>query len=511
MTILIGIDIGTTNWKVGAFDSTGRLIHFKKMPAVIKDYKNVGSLYDPDILWGSVETLLRQVVNKCSKNTIAGVSVSSMAESVVPVDKNSNPIFPIIPWFDNRARAEARLLVERIGKKRLFQITGLDSNPIFSINKILWFKHHYPDIFKKAVVWLQMADFIYMKLTGVWVTDPTLACRTLAYDIYKNDWSLEILEVLGLPKRIFPPVLVSGTIIGHVDNEVSGNTGLPVGTPIVVGGNDHSCATISSGVLLGKKILDSSGTAESFLYITHRDDKLNQTYRGQRVCSYLDSKRYVIWGGIIASGASIDWGFNRLVSSIDWNIPQEKYSYDKVMDAISDLPPGANGLIFLPHLRGSGAPYWDPRGRGAFLGLCSKHTCKDMMKAILEGLSYQARMIIEMEEAVAGHNSEALCVVGGGSKSRLWQQIKADVIGKLIELPDINEASALGAALIAGVGIGIYKTIDDAAKSINHETFVIEPNQENNNIYSEYYELYKNANQRLAKINSRLDNITKNG
>lgn len=511
MTVLLGIDVGTTNWKVGAFTPSGKLLHFEKTPAVMKPYGEGDRFYDPDQLWGSIVALLRKVVEACGDNEIAAISVSSLAESVVPIDDRGEPLFPIIPWFDTCASQEAAFVVEQLGAERLFQITGIDPNPIFSLNKILWVKNHYPDIYDQAVVWLQMADYIYYRLSGVRVTDPTLACRTLAYDIYDDAWSKEILDAVGVSPQIFPHVGENGAVIGGVNAAASTVTGLKTGTPVVLGGNDHPCATIAAGVLLGNKILDSCGTAESFLYIVPKDAKLHQQFQGGRVCSYLDRSRYAVWGGIIASGASIDWGFNRLVDSSDWGSERTEISYPNMMQAIAKSPVGANGIVYLPHLRGSGAPSWNPKSRGAFLGLRSQHTSMDMMKALFEGLSFQARMVIEMEEAVAGQKAEALSAVGGGARLEAWQQIKANVTGKVVEISDVKEASALGAALLAGVGVGIFENVDDAASKIDRQTTLLYPDPQVHKVYQDYYELYKEANQVLRGFDEHLEWIINRG
>ena len=174
---------------------------------------------------------------------------------------------------------------------------------------------------------------------------------------------------------------------------------------------------------------------------------------------------------------------------------------------LEQTPVGANGVMFLPHLRGSGAPYWDPKGKGAFLGLTTNHTNTELLRALFEGLSFQARMVIEMEENVVGLPSDGLCAVGGGTRIGFWQQVKADVTGHVIEIPEVEEASALGAALLAGVGTGVYKSIADAAQKPSWHIRKIEPNPENTDRYSHIYKIYKHANHSLTEINSQLDDL----
>ena len=296
MAILIGIDIGTTSWKAAAFRFNGEMVAIQKTPTVTQNYAKGQNFYDPQQLWRDTSEIIKKVIESCDKEEIAGISVSSMAESVVPINSSGETCFPIIPWFDTRSIQEANKANSLIGRQRLFELTGLDPNPVFSLLKIAWIKQNFPDIYRQATKWLQMADYIYMKLCGVQVTDHSLATRTMAYDLKKGSWSEEILSAMDIPVTVFPEIIMSGTCIGKVNKAASLATGLPEGTPVVVGGNDHPCATIPAGVLSGKKILNSSGTAESFLYLTEKQDHLLSEYRGQRVCSYLDPNMYVVWG-----------------------------------------------------------------------------------------------------------------------------------------------------------------------------------------------------------------------
>ena len=508
MGALLGIDVGTTNWKAATFTHLGKLIAIAKTPTVTRQYDVGQDFYDPAQLWHDVAWVVRQVVEQCDGQTIDAVAVTSMAESIVPIDKHGEPCFPIIPWFDTRARAEADSIVQRLGKQRLFELTGLDPNPIFSLPKILWIRAHYPQVYEQAVTWLQMADYITLKLCGAQVTDYTLACRTLAMDMHTNTWSDEILDVAGIPQTTLPAIRASGTHVGRVSVDAATATGLLPGTPVAIGGNDHPCATIPAGVLLGNKILDSSGTAESFLYVAPRQRRLFELALGQRVGSYLEPVRHVIWGGIIASGASVDWAIEKLVWAADWNNSGARTGYDDIMAQTASVAPGARGIMYLPHLRGSGAPYWNPRDAGAFLGLRAHHTGQELLRAVFEGLSMQARMVVEMEERVAGTEAESLCAVGGGTRLSLWQQIKADVIGKTVEVPEVSDASVLGAALLAGVGAGVYADIDEAAHRVDRgQVRYYEPDHASYASYDGLYRIFEQTNAALTSINTQLDSL----
>ncbi|GAA0181807.1 xylulokinase [Clostridium sediminicola] len=511
MAILLGIDIGTTNWKAVAFDENGEILALKKTPTKTKYDDQKRGYYDPIELWNETATLIREVVKELDGAKIDALSVTSMTEAIVPIDENGEPCFNIMAWFDTRAREQAEKAVEIIGKEKLFSITGLEPNPIFPIFKIMWIKDHYPEVYDKSVKFLQMADYIYWCLCRKFATDFTIASRTLAMDLNKNAWSEGIFDKLDLRNDLFPEIFKSGTVLGNVTEEACEKTGLSSDTPIVVGGHDHPCATLASGIKPGMKVMDSSGTAESFLFVSKVDSKVPDKFDGLRIARHLDPRYYVSWGGIISSGVSVLWAMDNILSAK--KIAEEKgVSYNDVVSElvkeVENVPVGANGVMYIPHLRGSGAPTWNPADKGTFLGLNATTTSNEMIRAVFEGLSFQARMILELQEKTAGVIAESICTVGGGTNFTLWQQIKSDITGKVIEIPAVEEGTAHGAALLAGVGIGVYKDMHEASMKVAKIKKRYYPNPEIKEKYDELYEIFKDACVAVSGINNRLDNIS---
>lgn len=504
----LAIDIGTTNWKAAVFNEEGILIDIERTPTKTHQDAAGNSFYDPTELWNEVSLLARSVTKRVG-GIISAVSVTSMAEAVVAIDENKETVGDIIAWFDNRSFKEAQWMKDTFGVDRLYEITGLDVNPIFSLPKILWVKKNQPEIYEKAIMWLQMSDFILFKLSGEFVTDYTLASRTLAFDVCENGWSKEIMDGADVPISVMPEVHESGSVIGSVSKSVSEETGITVGAKIVVGGNDHPCASIPAGVIAGDKILDSSGTAESFIYVSKKGEKPNMKFAGQRTCRYLQKDRYALWGGIICSGRSCDWAYETFVSSGAFGISQEEYSYDTILSAVEKAKGVEKGLIFLPHLRGAGAPHWNPKISGSFLGVRDNVTAPDMIKAVFEGLAMQARMIAEMEEELAGVKVKSLCVVGGSSKNGVWQQIKADVTNKIIEISDQSEATALGAAMLAAIGDGVYSGIEEVTEMLAKQNKIIMPNSERVEMYEKHYQIFKKAYLALEDVNEEIFKVLK--
>ena len=365
MDLLLGIDVGTTNWKAVAFDTQGCMCSIHKAPNVVHYTLEGLGYYDADEIWTAIAGLIRDVADQSrDAGTIAAVAVTGMAEAVVPIDAEGAPAGPIIPWFDTRSIEEAGFIQDRIGAERVFKITGLECNPIFSLPKILWTRTHQPEVFEKTVKWLPVVDYITYRLSGRPVTEYTEASRTMFFDIGRNTWSEEMLTVSGLSEGILPEVGESGTKIGGVTRQASMDTGLAEGTPVVLGGHDHLCGALAAGLLLGHRVLDSSGTAESIVGLSEIGQVLPRKFEGLRVGRYLDPRRYVTWGGIISSGRSVDWAIEQFASLENWGISGSKIDYDTVNAKIGKAPVGCKGLMYLPHLRGAGAPYWNPYSRG---------------------------------------------------------------------------------------------------------------------------------------------------
>lgn len=509
---MLGIDIGSTNLKAAAFDDAGRLLAAETTPMVLHWAGGGLRHYDAAEVWLAVTELVRAVCAQLpTDREIDAVSVTGMGEAVVPVDRSGEPIGPVIPWFDSRSVSNAQQLIADLGAETVFRITGLDCNPVFSLTKIAWMRDHNPHMVRQVAVWLSVVDFVNFRLTGVAATDYTEASRTLLLDLARNTWSDEMIRAARIDAETLPPILTSGTRLGSVTNAAAVTCGLREGTPVVVGGHDHLCGSLAAGILLGRRILDSSGTAESFVGISRSHQRVPVEFRGLRLGRYLDPSRWVTWGGIIASGRSVDWAIDRLASVAEWGFAESRAPYDAVNAAIEGVPPGSPTLFYMPHLRGCGAPHWNPESRGAFIGLRDTHTQKDMLRAVFEGLCFEARTNVELTEMVSDTTVDTLNAVGGGTRSSAWQQIKADITGKQIEVPEVEEATVLGAALLAGVGIGVFSDLETASRATYRTRTIYTPNAEAHERYGEFYRVYKQLYSTLLPLNEALGKLEQSG
>lgn len=496
----LAVDIGTTNWKAAVFDEGGAMVSIARTPTVTYQDESGNSCYCAQEIWNAVSELCRSAQAQAGVR-VAAVSVASVAEAVVAVDRQGNVQGDVITWFDRRSFRQAERLKDELGAEYLYSVTGLDVNPIFSLPKILWIRENQPEVYEKTWKWLQIADYILFRLSGKAVTDYTLASRTLVFDVAKNQWSDEILNAVDVPKDMLPDVLESGTVLGHVTAQAAQETGLPADAKVVVGGNDHPCGSVAAGILGAKKILDSSGTAESFILVSSKDAPPPMRFGGQRTCRFLEKDRFALWGGIVCSGRSFDCAYDMLAAGLRQGPGPD---YERVLPAVLEEKGMEKGILFYPHLRGAGAPYWEPRSCGSFVGLRDSHTPAMMLKSVMEGLSMQARMIVEMEEKFAGFQAERLCVIGGSSRNVQWQTIKANVLQKEIELCCEPEAVAQGAAMLAAIGDGVYAGISETAQVLAANNRVIQPDERMKAVYDPLYELFQQGYDAMEAFNKML-------
>jgi xylulokinase len=459
--ILIGADVGTTNIKVLAFDRSGRAVEAVSSPTPTRYPKPGRANHDPEELWDSFAATLRRVMERLDDpGRVASVAVASMGEAAVPLDSSGAPTGDIIAWFDGRARPQAERLGQVVGQDRLFDLTGLSLQPIFGLCKLLWLKENDPDAYSRTAIWLNVADYMAFRLCGVAATDYSLASRTLALDLHELRWATELLEEVGIPPDLFAPLRESGSSLGPVTREAASATGLPEGACVAAGGHDHVCGALAVGVTQAGTMLNSLGTAEAIFLPLERpltDPQVgHQGYtQGAHVAG-----RYYVFGGQYTSGASVEW-LRDILGGVD---------YDTLVAEAEEVPPGSLGAFFLPHLRLANPPYDDPAARGAFVGLSTDVGRGALFRAVLEGLVYDSRNSLEPLLAHSGlEGLQAIYAIGGGTQNRLLMRIKATVLNQEITVAGVEEATSLGAAILGGVGAGVYDDVPSALEELQYD------------------------------------------
>lgn len=496
MQYLIGIDIGTTNIKALLFERTGRVAGEARRPSPLTLLEDGGGIFSADAVWEICCGLIRELIAGQEaagasriREEIAGVAATGMGEAGVPLDERGEALYPVIAWFDPRTEEVLPWWRESFGEERMFALTNLRNQHIFTVNKLLWLKHHEPEVFSRIRTWHCMPDYIAFRLTGRSAMDYSIATRTMMLDARSRTWSREILDHAGIPSRILPELMPSGAAVGTVTAAAAAQCGLAEGTPVFAGGHDHICGALATGVIAPGVVLDSSGTCEEVLVSADTlEETVSLSAAGFNAGCHVAPGRYYLSGGIPASGASVDW-FRR-----EFPAPAGQRGGSE---------PGARGVLFLPHLRGSSSPGRDAVSKGAFLGVRAHHGWEDFMQAVYEGVAFELRLSVQ--QLLGGQRPRRIVSIGGGTLNPRWLQVKADVLGCEIEVPAVRECTALGAALLAGVGAGVYRDVLSAVE----ETFRVEqrvsPRPETAEIYQRLYEAYCPLYGLLHTVNETLE------
>ena len=455
---LMGIDIGTTHTKVALHREDGKTLALVSGQTPSQSHPDGHWEIDPRELWKLVAGLVQQACADLAGQQVSSIGISSMAESGLLVSRETGDLLsPILPWFDPASSAQADQILQKTSPKELFLRTGQHPGFKCSLAKILWLRDGGQSIPPNAV-WLSAADFIAFCFTGKMATDPSLACRTLAFNLAEKNWDAPWLAEFGLSPDIFPALRPSGAICGIVQQAAERDCQLPAGIPVAICGHDHLCAAFGLGAVHPGDVLDSMGTAEAVLGVCEEKRLGEAEYDSGLSFGYHTAPGRMYWiGGMSASGGSLDW-----LRSI---LSDPPLSYAALDELANTLLPGPSGILYFPYLAGSGAPHSDIHLPGAWIGLSAGTTRADMLKAVLEGTAFEAEWIRRQGANFTSLEPAVISACGGGSKLPAWMQIKADIAGRAYQVFGAGDATAAGAALLAGIGAGVYSSPVQALES----------------------------------------------
>jgi len=439
----MGIDTGTTYTKVGVYDPEGKEIILKKSSTPLVSRPSGEAEFNPASIWENLTWLIQQIPAQ-ARDKVETVSISSFAETVYPLDSKDSPIDNGIAWFDRRTTPQDGKVKNLLGIIPIRKITGLFPAWIYSLNKILWFKENRPELYKKTKLWLDNAGYIIFKLSGEKVIDYSLACRTMMFDVWKKCWSEKILNKFDIDPRTLPRPVPSGTLVGKVSKEVSRETGLKEGTFVVSGGHDHLCAALSVGAIEEGRILDSTGTTECILVGLKRAKEVDERAIKENfiLANHVAKSIFCLFQGIYCGGLLLDWFLDNVLKDKDYRILEEvKYG--------QDTP------LFIPYLRGSDFGVMS----GALFGLKDFHDRDSILCSITETIAFELKKMMDGLEKIMDKDTSGWVIrsVGGGARNKLLLRYKTNLLNKRIEVPVNQEATCQGAALLAGIGSGIYK------------------------------------------------------
>ncbi|MFW9951046.1 MAG: FGGY-family carbohydrate kinase [Candidatus Thorarchaeota archaeon] len=457
------LDLGTTGCRTNIFNISGTI--------VASDYQEWESFYpqpsfveqDANIWWESIKKTIEGAIKKSGidKSEIVSLSVTNQRETIVPVDKEGNPLHNAIVWQDRRTTDQVDYIKKKIGNEKIYKITGLTIDPYFSATKILWFKEKRPNIYQNANKFLLVSDFIIYKLTGKYFTDQSNASRTMLFDINKLKYSDEIASSLDLDLDKMPEVVESGLEIGEINTE---DTFFDKKTLVITGAGDQQSAALGVGVVSPGTIKLTTGTGSFLLAYL---EKPNYDPNRRVLCScHAIPGAWVQEASIFTTGAFLRW-FRDQLGQVECDIAEQQNldPYEVITKEAEKSTIGSNGLIAIPHLVGAGAPNWNPYAKGIIFGLALGHQRRDIARAILEGIAFEVKKNVEVFKELGIVPTE-LRLTGGGSRSELWNQIYADVLGITCVRNIIEEATSLGAAILAAAGAGLFPDISKSAESI---------------------------------------------
>ncbi|WP_029688174.1 xylulokinase [Thermoanaerobacter sp. A7A] len=497
----LGIDLGTSAVKIILVEEKGNVIGStsKEYPVY---YPQPGwSEQNPEDWWNATKDGIRELIIKTGvkNDDIKGIGLSGQMHGLVLLDENNNVLLPAILWNDQRTQEECDYITQKLGKERLTKYTGNKALTGFTAPKILWVRKHRPDVYKKIHRILLPKDYIRFKLTGEYATDVSDASGTLLFDVENRKWSKEMLDALEIPYNWMPKCYESTEVTGYVTKEAADLTGLKEGTIVVGGGGDQASGAVGTGTVKSGIVSVALGTsgvvfASQDKYVVDEENRLHSFCHA--------NGKWHVMGVMLSAAACLKWWIDNII-----NFNGSSITYEKLLEEAEKVTPGSGGLIFLPYLMGERTPHSDPYARGSFIGLNMTHKREHMTRAILEGVAFGLRDSLEIIKELNIPINEVR-VSGGGAKSVLWRQILADIFGVRVDMVNATEGPAFGAAIMAAVGYGIFKDVEEACSTLIKVTDSVYPIGENVSKYDEIYAIYKDLYYLLKNTFKR---ISKNG
>jgi xylulokinase len=487
---LLGIDIGTGATRAVLVDVGGRVLGSATADHAPMSSPKIGwAEQHPHGWWRAACVAIQDCLNKSSTsaNEISAVGLTGQMHGLVLLDGGGEVLRPSIIWCDQRTEEQCRAITEKVGARRLIELTANPALTGFTLPKIWWVRQHEPEVWARVRSIMLPKDYVRFRLTGARAIDVADASGTLLLDVVNRRWSVPMMEVSHLDEALLPKVFESQEITGYITKEGAQATGLREGIPVVAGAGDQAAGAVGMGIVHPGAVSATIGTSGVVFAATSKP-VLEPQGRIHTFCHAIPGRWHVM-GVTQGAGLSLRWFRDQ------FGVAQEdrKDPYKGLMDEAAEAPPGADGLLWTPYLMGERTPHLDPYARGALVGIIAQHTRAHIIRAILEGVAFSLRDTLTIF-AELGVPAESIRLGGGGARGELWRQIQADVYGMPVDLLAAEEGAAYGAALIAGVGAGVWPSVENACQTAVHVAKRIQPAPKNvslmNRQYVEYRKLY---------------------
>jgi len=487
--VTLGIDVSTTAVKALLVDGRGRVVGQASTPLTLSSPRPLWSEQQPEDWWGACVASVRAALatSDVPASSIAAIGLTGQMHGLVALDAEGNVLRPAILWNDQRTAAQCDEIRARVGRERLIQITGNDALTGFTAPKLLWVAEQEPEVYARIRHFLLPKDYLRFRLTGDYAMDKADGSGTILFDLRARDWSPEVLAALGIPAEWAPPTFEGPQATGGVSADAAAETGLIAGTPVVAGGGDQAAGAVGVGATregIAALTLGTSGV----VFATTDAPLIEPEGRLHAFCHAIPD-RWHLMGVTLSAAGSLQWYRDTMAPGV---------SFDALVAEAEQAPAGSDGLLFLPYLTGERTPYPDPQARGAWVGLTARHTRAHLTRAVLEGVAFSLKDTFELMRGAGLATFTETRVSGGGARSLLWRRILASALGVELASAPTTEGAAYGAALLAGVNVGMWPNVDTAARN---ETSVaasqlgafprVAPDPADAQVYNRLYPLYR--------------------
>ena len=516
---IAGLDIGTTGCKCTVFDECGTYLGKAYRDYPVKRQVS-GHEIDVSVIMDAVFAVIREMAEQYPD--IAGIGVTSFGETFVLTDEEGTPLHRAMLYTDPRGKKECRELVERLGEKQIAEITGLRPHEMYSISKIMWMKNNRPDIYEKAAHAFLMEDYVVFHLTGAAQIDYSLATRTMAFDIHKLTWSKEVLNAAQVEEKLFAKVVPTGTVAGTVTKKAANAAGLSMETKIVSVSHDQVAAAVGAGAFDGETAVDGAGTVECLTPIYDQIPDIDVMSQGYfSVVPYVVPGKYVAYAFSYTGGALMQWCTDTLAKKekeyakekgisvntwLEQSYAVSQQAQNKKETVLTDAELGKmvlgaepSGLLVLPHFAGAATPYMDTGSKGAIIGLTTATTTAELYRGCMEGVVYEMYLNYRKLQG-SGIHFKKLHATGGGAHSKVWMQMKADVLDLPITALKTVDAGTVGSAMLTGIATGLFENLEDAADHMVEQTVTYYPREAMHEKYMQIYERYEKVYEAVRPL-----------
>jgi len=482
MTYWLGVDVGTGGTRALLVDEAGRLKHAFTAPhEEMRMERPLWAEQRPENWWDAARMAIRGVLNEAQATgkAVRGIGLSGQMHGLVMLDASNHVIRPALIWCDQRSQPQVDWINQTAGKEMVLRCTA---NPVltgFTLPKLLWVRDHEPENFGRLRKMPLPKDYLRFQLTGEYASDVSDASGTALFDVVQRRWSMELVDRLGLDRETLPSVVESSEVTGAISDAAARETGLEAGTPVVGGGGDQASSAVGNGIVTAGIVSCTLGTSGVVFAHSERPhyDPLGRVHT---FCHAVKGKWHVM-GVTQGAGLSLQWFRNQLAVGAD---------YDSLTVEAAQAPAGSQGLYWLPYLMGERTPHLDAAARGGWIGLTAKHSRSDLIRSLIEGVSYSQKDCLDIIEQM-GVAVESVRVSGGGARSAFWRQMLADVFNKRVVSLETQEGSSYGAALLALAGTGVYSSVPEVCKAAIREVESVSPRKADAETYAAGHRIYQ--------------------